>query len=95
MPPPVGMEAFAGRPGKLVRLRKALYVLCQAPRARNKKSEQELKGLCFAQSNADPVLWRLRGEQGVAMAVFYVDDGLAAARTSAEADDCLADRLLV
>jgi hypothetical protein len=80
------MEALAGGPGKVVRLPKALYGFRQAPRAWNKKLEQELKGLGFSESNADPALWILRGEQGAVMAMFYVDDGFVAARTSAEAD---------
>jgi hypothetical protein len=51
----------------------------QTPRVR-------AEGEKFVQSNADPSLWILHGEHGTTMAMFYVDDGLMAARTADEAD---------
>jgi hypothetical protein len=44
----------------------------------------------FQQSDADPGLWILRGEGGAVLAMIYVDDGLVAARTAAEADALVA-----
>jgi hypothetical protein len=37
------------------------------------------------QSNADPSLWILHGEDGVVLSLSNVDDGLVAGRTSKEA----------
>jgi hypothetical protein len=44
----------------------------------------------FVQSDADPSLWILHGRDGAVLAMFYVDDGLVAARTAKEADDLVA-----
>jgi hypothetical protein len=39
------------------------------------------------QSDAEPALWILHGENGTVLSMFYVDDGLVvAARTDVEAD---------
>lgn len=61
------MEALACGPVMVHvgRLRKALYLFRYAPRAWNKKLDQELKGQGFDESNPDPALWILRGGQGV------------------------------
>jgi hypothetical protein len=85
--PPVGAEHLAGGSDRVLRLRRALYGLRQATRAWNKRLEFELKAKNFVQSNADPSLWILHGEHGATMAMFYVDDGLVAARTADEADE--------
>lgn len=82
---PVGAEHLAA-PGKVLRLRRALYGLRQAGRAWNKRLEGELRSRGFQQSDADPSLWILRGESGAVLAMFYVDDGMVAARTADEAD---------
>ena len=76
--------------------RRAMYGLKQAPRAWNKCLEAGLTKWGFVQSNAVPVLWPIYGENGSVMCMFYVDDGLAAARSDEEAE-ALADpcRLLV
>jgi hypothetical protein len=84
--PPAGFEYLAGGPGRVLRLRRAMYGLRQAPRAWNKCVEAELTKRGFVQSNADPGLWLLYGENGAVMCMFYVDDGLAAARSDEEAE---------
>jgi hypothetical protein len=38
------------------------------------------------QSDADPALWILHGENGTVLTMFYVEDGLVAVRTDVEAD---------
>jgi hypothetical protein len=86
MRPPVGTAYLAGGKGRVLRLKHSLYGLRQAPRAWNKRLEMELSKLDFVQSDADPSLWILQGKDGVVLALFYVDDGLVAARTATEAD---------
>jgi hypothetical protein len=82
---PDGAAHLAG-PQRVLRLHRALYGLKQAGRAWNKRLEAELRARSFVQSSADPSLWILHGEAGAVLAMFYVDDGLVAARTAAEAD---------
>jgi len=92
--PPAGFEYLAGGYGRVLRLRRAMYGLRQAPRAWNKCLEAELTKRGFVQSNADPGLWLLHGEEGAVMCMFYVDDGLVAARSDSEAEalvDLVAD----
>ena len=72
--------------GRVLRLKRASYGLRQAGRAWNKRLEAALKDKGFPQSDADPALWILHGGEGAVLAMFYVDDGLVAARTVAEAD---------
>jgi hypothetical protein len=78
--------AALGREGQVLRLHRALYGLRQAGRAWNQRLEAALRDKGFVQSDSDPSLWILYGERGAIMAMFYVDDGLVAARTSEEAD---------
>lgn len=85
MRPPKGIPGLVDA-GRVLRLRRALYGLRQAGRAWNKRLEAALKGKGFLQSDADPALWILHGGEGAVLAMFYVDDGLVAARTVAEAD---------
>jgi hypothetical protein len=87
MRPPAGAEGLAGGGSRVLHLKRALYGLRQASRAWNKRLEGELRGKGFVQSVADPALWILLGGGGTVLAMFYVDDGLVAARTAAEADD--------
>jgi hypothetical protein len=91
--PPAGLNLagwnLAG-PDEVLRLLRALYGLRQASRVWNKRLEAELLANGFVQSKADPSLWMLHGEGGVVMALFYVDDGLVAARTAAAADALVA-----
>jgi hypothetical protein len=82
---PAGAPGLANQ-GRVLRLRRALYGLRQAGRAWNKRLESELRAKGFTQSSADPSLWILRSETGAVLSMFYVDDGLVAARTAAEAD---------
>jgi hypothetical protein len=65
--------AIPGKEGKVLRLRKALYGLRQAPRAWNVKLDSTLKGMGFGQSPHEVVIyWR---GNGVALLVgVYVDD---------------------
>ena len=95
--PPRGLEHIAGgprqsaeTPPRALRTSTGLQGLGSAARG-------ELTDLGFVQSDADPSLWILYGEGGARLAMFYVDDGLVAARTAAEADeliDLIAGRLL-
>jgi hypothetical protein len=60
--------------GKVLRLRKALYGLRQAPRAWNAKLDSTLKGMGFGQSPHEATIYR-RGNGGNALLVgIYVDD---------------------
>jgi hypothetical protein len=70
----------------VLRLRHALYGLRQAPRAWNRRLETELQSRGFLKSDADPGLWILHGKNGTVLSMFYVDNGLVAARTDVEAD---------
>ena len=87
--PPAGVPHLASL-GHVLRLLRALYGLRQASRAWHRKLEAELRARGFAPSDADPALWMLYGEGGVTLAMFYVDDGLVAARTAAEAEALVA-----
>jgi hypothetical protein len=63
-----------GKEGKVLRLRKALYSLCQAPRAWNAKLDSTLKGVGFGQSPHEAAIYR-RGNGGNTLLVgVYVDD---------------------
>src|SRR6185312_15070292 len=66
--------AIPGKEGKVLRLRKALYGLRQAPRAWNAKLDSTLKGMGFEQSPHEAAIYR-RGKGGNALLVgVYVDD---------------------
>uniref|UniRef100_A0ACD5Z1Q6 Uncharacterized protein n=1 Tax=Avena sativa TaxID=4498 RepID=A0ACD5Z1Q6_AVESA len=66
--------AIPGKEGKVLRLRKALYGLRQAPRAWNAKLDSTLKGMGFEQSPHEAAVYR-RGNGGNALLVgVYVDD---------------------
>jgi hypothetical protein len=61
-------------PGKVLRLRKALYGLRQAPRAWNAKLDSTFKGMGFGQSPHEAAIYR-RGNGGNALLVgVYIDD---------------------
>jgi hypothetical protein len=63
-----------GKEGKVLRLRKTLYGLRQAPRAWNTKLDSTLKGMGFGQSPHEAAIYQ-RGNGGNAMLVgVYVDD---------------------
>jgi hypothetical protein len=66
--------AIPGKEGKVLRLRKALYGLRQAPRAWNAKLDSTLKGMGFEQSPHEATIYR-RGNGGNGLLVgVYVDD---------------------
>ena len=66
--------AIPSKEGKVLRLRKALYGLRQAPRAWNAKLDSTLKGIGFEQSPHEAAIYR-RGSGGNALLVgVYVDD---------------------
>jgi hypothetical protein len=83
---PAGTKHLAGACGRVLRLRSALYGLRQAPRAWSKRLKGELRSRGFAESHADPLLWIKRRHNGIVLSMFYVEDGLVAAHTAAEAD---------
>jgi hypothetical protein len=63
-----------GKEGKVLRLRKTLYGLRQAPRAWNAKLDSTLKGMGFGQSPHEAAIYRW-GNGGNALLVgVYVDD---------------------
>jgi hypothetical protein len=63
-----------GKEGKVLRLRKALYGLRQAPRAWNAKLDATLKTMGFVQSPHEAAVYR-RGRGGNALLVgVYIDD---------------------
>ena len=74
--PLAGFEYLAGGPGRVLRLRRAMYGFRHAPRAWNMCLEAELTKRSFVQSNADPRLWLLYGKNGAVMYMFYMDYGL-------------------
>ena len=66
--------AIPGQEGKVLRLRKALYDLQQAPRAWNAKLDSTLNKMGFDQSPHEVAVYR-RGSGGNALLVgVYVDD---------------------
>jgi hypothetical protein len=70
---PLGF-AILGKEGKVLRLRKALYGLRQAPRAWNAKLDSTLKGMGFGQSPHEAAIyWRGNGGNTLLVGV-YVDD---------------------
>jgi hypothetical protein len=63
-----------GKEGKVLRLRKALYGLRQAPMAWNAKLDSTLKGMGFRQSPHEAAIyWRGNGGNALLVGV-YVDD---------------------
>jgi hypothetical protein len=83
---PSGAEHLFGGHKQVLRLQRALCGLKQASRAWKKRLESELRAKEFEQSDAHPALWISHGKGGAVLAMFYVDDGLVAAKTVAEAD---------
>jgi hypothetical protein len=66
--------AIAGEEGKVYRLRKAPYGLCQAPRAWNAKLDATLKKMGFKQSAHEAAVYRRGNERNVLLVGVYVDD---------------------
>jgi hypothetical protein len=76
--------AIPGKEGKVLRLRKALYGLRQAPRAWNAKLDSTLKGMGFGQSPHEAAIYR-RGNGGNTLLMgVYVDDLVITGTKNAE-----------
>jgi hypothetical protein len=76
--------AIPGKEGKVLRLRKALYGLRQAPRVWNAKLDFTLKGMGFTPSPHEAAIYR-RGNGGSALLVgVYVDDLVITSAKDAE-----------
>ncbi|CAB77909.1 putative polyprotein [Arabidopsis thaliana] len=73
MTPPPGLEDSIA-PGKVLRLRKAIYGLKQSPRAWYHNLSTTLKGKGFKKSEADHTLFTLQSDQGIIVALIYVDN---------------------
>lgn len=73
MTPPPGLEDSI-TPGKVLRLRKAIYGLKQSPRAWYHKLSSTLKDRGFKRSEADHTLFTLQSPQGIIVVLVYVDD---------------------
>jgi hypothetical protein len=71
-------------PGKVLKLRKALYGLRQAPRAWNAKLDASLESLGFLRCELDHALYKREEEDGFLLVGVYVDD-LIITGTSSEA----------
>ena len=58
----------------MLRLRKTLYGLRQAPRARNAKLDSTLKGMGFEQSPHEAAIYRRGSGENALLVGVYVDD---------------------
>jgi hypothetical protein len=65
---------IAGQEGKVLRLRKALYGLQQAPRAWNSKLDDTLKKMDFVQSEHEHAMYRRSHGNDILLVGVYVDD---------------------
>jgi hypothetical protein len=63
-----------GKEGKVLRLRKALYSLRQAPRAWNAKLDSTLKGMSFRQSPHEATIYRRGNGWNTLLVGVYIDD---------------------
>jgi hypothetical protein len=63
-----------GKEGKVLRLRKALYGLRQAPRVWNAKLDSTLKGMGFGQSPHEAAIYRWGNGGNILLVGVYVDD---------------------
>ncbi|CAM8930717.1 unnamed protein product [Rhodiola kirilowii] len=73
MLPPPGLEDSV-KPGKVLRLKKAIYGLKQSPRAWYHKLSSTLIKRGFKRSEADHTLFNLSGPKGRVVILVYVDD---------------------
>ena len=64
----------AGEEGKVYRLRKVLYGLCQAPRVWNAKLDATLKKMGFKQSTHEAAVYWRGNKCNVLLVGVYVDD---------------------
>jgi hypothetical protein len=65
---------IAGQEGKVLRLRKAMYGLRQAPRAWNSKLNDTLKKMDYTQSEHDHAMYRHSHNDDILLVEVYVDD---------------------
>jgi hypothetical protein len=65
---------MASQEGKVLRLRKALYGLRQAPRAWNSKLDDTLKKMDFVQSELEHAIYRRSHSDDILLVGVYVDD---------------------
>ena len=73
MRPPPGMEDTIA-PGKVLKLKKAIYGLKQSPRAWYHKLSTTLMDRGFKKSEADHTLFTLPSKEGIVLILVYVDD---------------------
>ncbi|KAG7536931.1 Reverse transcriptase RNA-dependent DNA polymerase [Arabidopsis suecica] len=73
MSPPPGLEDIV-TPGKVLRLRKAIYGLKQSPRAWYHKLSSTLLANGFKKSHSDHTLFTKQDNQGIVVVLVYVDD---------------------
>uniref|UniRef100_A0A1J3J2T0 Retrovirus-related Pol polyprotein from transposon TNT 1-94 n=4 Tax=Noccaea caerulescens TaxID=107243 RepID=A0A1J3J2T0_NOCCA len=71
MTPPPGITVT---PGKVLRLRKAIYGLKQSPRAWYQKLSTTLRDRGFRRSESDHTLFTLQSQEGIIVVLIYVDD---------------------
>uniref|UniRef100_A0A1J3DVK1 Retrovirus-related Pol polyprotein from transposon TNT 1-94 n=2 Tax=Noccaea caerulescens TaxID=107243 RepID=A0A1J3DVK1_NOCCA len=71
MTPPPGIIIT---PGKVLRLRKAIYGLKQSPRAWYQKLSSTLRDRGFRRSESDHTLFTLHNQEGIIVVLIYVDD---------------------
>jgi transposase InsO family protein len=81
---PEGLE-HAGS-GLVCKLNKALYGLCQAPRAWHTKLKAKLESMGLTQCSADPSVFYKRGADGELFAAVHVDDFLVVGKPSSLID---------
>jgi hypothetical protein len=63
-----------GKEHKVLKLRKALYGLHQAPRAWNEKLDRAMKSLGFKKSSSEPAIYLRRNNKSQLVVGVYVDD---------------------
>ncbi|KAG7559384.1 Ribonuclease H-like superfamily [Arabidopsis thaliana x Arabidopsis arenosa] len=73
MKPPLGLEDH-NAPGKVFKLKKAIYGLKQSPRAWYHKLSTTLLDRGFKKSEADNTLFTLPSKEGIVVILVYVDD---------------------
>jgi hypothetical protein len=73
--------------GKVLKLRKALYGLRQAPRAWNTRLDNELIKLGFVRNPLEHVVYRRLDKSGYTLVGVYVDDLIIIGSSNASVDD--------
>jgi hypothetical protein len=75
---------IGGEEHKVLRLQRALYGLCQAPRAWNAKLDTSMRTLGFTRCQAEHAVYRRGGGSELLLVGVYVDDLIIADSSSAE-----------